>query len=399
MGRNSSNVKNKRRIIVLGIAGRTPFAGVAWQVLHYLEGLRRLGHDVYYIEDTLQWPLDLDKNAKTDDSGYTVTYIARLMAWCGMGDRWAYRAAEQNGRIYGLSESEFARVFEQADALINVPASTELHGEHPRVPIRVYLETDPVLPQIQVAQGRSFRIDLLSAHTHHFTYAENLGAPDCRVPLGPFLYRPTRQPVILDWWPSQTLRLPSANGCRFTTIGSWQQYGRDIEWEGEIYTWSKYHEFLKFIKLPRLSGESLELALACDDVEAIRLMTSHGWRIVDAIPLSKHFLPYHDYILSSRGEFTVAKDQNIRLRSGWFSDRSACYLAAGRPVVTQDTGFANVLPTGEGLFAFNAMEQILTAFDAIRSDYQKHSRAAREIAQEYFCAEKVLGKLLKDVGL
>ena len=309
-------MKNKRKIIVLGMAGRTPFAGVAWQVLHYLEGFRRLGHEVYYIEDTLHWPFDLDKNATTDDSRYTVSYIARLMAWCGMGDRWAYRAVEQGGRIYGLSESQFMRVFEQADLLINVPASTELYGEHLRVPMRVYLETDPVFPQIEVAEGRAFTIDLLSAHSHHFTYGENLGAPDCGVPLGRFHYFPTRQPIVLDWWSNGVHRTPTTNGCCYTSVANWEQSGKDIEWNGELYTWSKHHEFLKFVDLPRRSSQPLELALSNISDEARKLLQANGWRVADAFGLSKEIMPYRDYIRGSRGEFTVAKDQNVRLRSG-----------------------------------------------------------------------------------
>jgi hypothetical protein len=387
------------RLVILGMMGQTPFAGVAWQALHYLEGFRRLGHDVYYIEDTNDWPFDPEKDAITDDWGYTVNYIARLMGWCGMSDRWAYRGAAQNGRIYGLSDSQFKRVFEQADALINVPASTKLRGEHLGVPIRVYLETDPVLPQIEVAQGRSLTIELLTAHTHHFTYAENLGSPGCGVPSGPFRYRPTRQPIVLDWWCHQARPTVGGNGCQFTTIGNWQQSGKDVQWNGEIYNWSKHHQFLKFVDLPRRAAQPLELALSNVSDEYIGLLRSYGWRVVDSIGLSKDILPYRDYILGSRGEFTVAKDQNIRLRSGWFSDRSACYLAAGLPVLTQDTGFGRIIPTGEGLFAFNTMEEILSAFDAIHSDYERHRRAARAIAEEYFRAETVLGRLLDDLGL
>ena len=391
--------KQLLRLVILGMAGRTPFAGIAWQALHYLEAFRRLGHEVYYVEDTGDWPYDPEKNAITDDCSYTVNYIARLMEWCGLRERWAYCAAAQGNRMFGLSDSQVSRLFESADVIVNLTGATVLREQHLRVPIRIYLETDPVLPQIEVAQGRSFTIDMLSAHTHHFTYAENLGAPDCGVPSGPFHYRPTRQPIILDWWRSETRRPASANCGRFTTVASWQQCGKDVEWRGETYTWSKHLEFLKFIDLPDRCSEPLELALACSDAEAIRLLTSHGWQIVDAISLSKDILPYRDYILYSRGEFTVAKDMNIRLRSGWFSDRSACYLAAGKPVITQDTGFGRVIPTGEGLFAFSTMEEILSAFDALRSDYGRHCRTALAIAEQYFRAETVLARLLNDLGL
>jgi hypothetical protein len=399
--------------------GRMPLAGVAWQVLHYLEGFRRLGADVYYVEDTGSWPYDPEQNTITQDCRYTVEYISRLMARYGFQDHWAYRAATQEEGTFGLSESQVQRLFDQADALVNVTGSTVLRAEHLHVPVRIYLETDPVLPQIEVAKGSRFPIDQLDAHTHHLTYGENLGAPDCGVPVGRFEYRPTRQPIVLDWWtPANgpaTREAPPPSTASFTTVANWRQSGKDFEWCGETYTWSKHHEFLKFFDLPRRTAQPLELALAVkgnpregdhlwvpadpEDAEALRLLTSHGWRVIDAMAVSKNISPYRDYILASRGEFTVAKDQNVRLRSGWFSDRSACYLAAGRPVVTQDTGFGKLLPTGEGLFAFSTIEDAVAALDAIDSDYARHSGAARAIAEEYFRAETVLAKLIQDAGL
>ena len=187
----------------------------------------------------------------------------------------------------------------------------------------------------------------------------------------------------------------------FTTIASWQQ-SKDVEWNSETYTWSKHYQFLKFIDLPRQTKQPLELALACEDTEALhqaqQLLKSHGWRCRDAVTLSSDIFPYRDYILGSGGEFTVAKDQYSRLRTGWFSDRSACYLAAAKPVITQDTGFGNILPTGEGLFTFQSMEDIIAAFDTINSAYEYHSRAARAIAEEFFNAETVLSKLIEDLG-
>jgi hypothetical protein len=236
---------------------------------------------------------------------------------------------------------------------------------------------------------------ILRAHTHHFTFGENLGTPDCQVPRGPFAYQATRQPVILDWWRTQ---LDGAHDF-FTTIANWRQSGRDVTWNGETYVWSKHQEFLKFLDLPASTSQRLELALACDDPEAIRLLRSHGWQVRDALLLSEGLLPYREYIFRSGGEFTVAKDQNIRLRSGWFSDRSACYLAAGRPVITQNTGFDKMLPTGKGLFAFRTMSQILEALDLINSEYDLHRRAATEIAREYFSADRVLTSLLRRAGV
>jgi hypothetical protein len=395
----------KPLLVVLGIMGVSPFAGVAWQVLHYLEGFRRLGYEVYYVEDSGIWPYDPEQQTVISDCRYTVNYIAKLMDWWGHSDRWSYRARYMDERVYGLSESQLSNLFERADVLVNLCGATELTDEHLEVPVRIYLETDPVLPQIEIARGRHTRISLLESHTHHFSFGENLGAPDCGVPVTLFNYRPTRQPVVLDWWEvSESFNFQPRHG--FTTVASWQQSQNDIKWNGEIYTWSKQHEFLKFIDLPRQIKQPLELALACADLngelsfpEVAQRLRSYGWQIIDAIGLSKNILSYRDYILSSLGEFTVAKDQNIRLRSGWFSDRSACYLAAGRPVITQDTGFGKFLPTGEGLFAFNTMAEIVAAFDAIQSNYEKHRQAGQAIADEYFKAETVLAKLLNNVGL
>jgi hypothetical protein len=386
--------------------GRAPFAGVAWQVLHYLEGFRRLGYEVYYVEDTGDWPFDPEQNTVTADCHYAVRYIGRLMAWCGMPERWAYRATAEGGRVYGLSESQFTQLLRRAEALVNLTGATVLCEEHLRVPVRIYLETDPVLPQIEVAQGRQSTIDLLDAHTHHFTYGENLGAPDCRVPVERFTYYPTRQPVVLDWWPPSGSGDSPSTGGRFTTIASWHQSGKEIEWGGETYWWSKDREFLKVMELPRRARVPFELALAPGSPEAgqtfaetLRFLKAHGWHLTDALALSRDILPYRDYVQGSRGEFTVAKDQNVRLRSGWFSDRSSCYLAAGRPVITQETGFSNVLPTGRGLFGFRTLEDVLAAVDAIESDYEGHCRGAREIASEHFAAEKVVGSMMERVGL
>jgi hypothetical protein len=376
-------------VVLLGIAGRTPFAGVAWQVLHYLEGFRRLGADVTYVEDTGDWPYDAERNTVTDDPAYTARYLGAVMSRTGL--RWAYVAPD--GRTFGLSRSELLDTLRQADCLINLTGGTRLREEHLAAPVRIYLETDPVLPQVDVAFGRDSTIELLEAHSHHFSFGENLGAEDCGVPVERFDYLPTRQPVVLDWW------TPSASPAgRYTTVSSWRQE-RELEWQGETYFWTKDREFLAFLDLPRRVPVDLELALACDDREAIRLLESHGWRVTNAVALSRRLEPYRRFILDSRGEFTVAKDQNVRLRSGWFSDRSACYLAAAKPVVTQDTGFACSVPFGEGLFAVRDVEEAAAAVEAIERDYERHARAARAIAEQYFDAEKVLSSLLERAGL
>jgi hypothetical protein len=401
------------RLVVLGIIGRLPIAGVIWQALHYLEGFRRLGFDVYYVEDTEIWPYDPEKNSVTDDCAYSVAVIEAVMAAHGFSERWAYRSVIHGEECFGLPAEELRRLFRHTDVLVNLTASTLLRDEHLAVPLRVYLETDPVLPQIEVAKKSPLYLERLGGHTHHFSYGENLGAPDCGVPIERFHYLPTRQPVVLDWWQGA----PRSGGvpASFTTVASWRQSGKDLEWNGVRYTWSKHHEFLKFIDLPERTAQPFELALALqsgcpdengswtglsdEDAAALRLLTARRWRVVNAIGLSKNIFSYRDYICASRGEFTVAKDQNVRLRSGWSSDRSACYLAAGRPVITQDTGFGKFLPTGAGLFSFRTMDDVLAAVETINADYPKHCRAARAVAEERFKAETVLAKLVRDLGL
>ena len=385
----------QKRVVVFGIMGQMPFAGMAWQVLQYLEGFRRLGCSVHYVEDTGQWPYDPERQIVTDDPAGEVAYIQRMMEWVGLKEQWAYRSGV-DGRIFGLTDSGLSAVLAGADVLLNVCGATVLREEHLAVPCRIYLETDPVLPEIQAARGVPFTMSMLSAHTHHFTYGENLGEPDCGIPASPFHYQVTRPPVVSDWWHAEP---PSDTGAPFSTVAHWKQTDKDIEWNGELYKWSKDVEFRKFLDLPRRCPEPFELALTGIDGEGRDELESLGWRTADALRVSGHIETYRDYVRAARGEFTVAKDQYVRMRSGWFSDRSVCYLAAGRPVITQETGFSKFVPTGRGLFGFGTLDEIIDAVDRIAGDYEAHSEAAREIAADCFEAEKVIGKLLEEAGL
>jgi hypothetical protein len=388
-------VPDRLRIIVAGGAGAMPFAGVGWQVAQYLEGFRRLGHDVFYLEDTQRWPYDPIADSISDDAGPAIAYVAALMKRCGLADAWAYRDVA-GGALHGASERRLAAVLGNADVLINLSGATVLREEHLQIGTRAYLETDPVLPQIEIAQGRQFTIDFLAAHTHHLTYGANFGAPDCHVPIERFEYLPTTPPVILDWWES-SIAAPRLDGRAFTTIANWKQDGKDIEWGGEVLTWSKHTEFERFLSLPRRVQIPIELALAIDDSGAVQRLRVAGFSVRPARPLSQDLDAYRDYIRSSAGEFSVAKEQNVRLRSGWFSDRTATYLAAGRPAIVQDTAFGCALPTGEGLFAFSTPQEAVAAFELVSSSYAKQSHAAREIAEAHLRAETVLAKLLSDV--
>jgi hypothetical protein len=401
-------------LVVVGTVASNPYAGMAWMHMQIVEGLRRLGHDVYYIEATSVWPYDPIRQVKVDDSDYAVPYLARVAESFGLGDRWGYRRSFADKEWLGLSRAKAEGLLASADAVLNVAGATRLRTrEGLKVGRLIYYGTDPVIHEIGFTTGDRVARRTVDQHDDVVTYGENIGGADCPIPSLPRLRATTRQPVLIDLWQSGLLSREA-----FTTVCNWRQGGRDIEFQGETYTWSKHHEFLKFIDLPRrIPRQPIELAMGLVEASLTRpgfgdlvpavgmtaeerqMLADNGWRLTDAHAFTTEPWPYRDYIRASRGEFTVAKDQNVRLRSGWFSERSACYLAAGRPVITQDTGFGTVLPTGEGLFGFNTMDEILAAFDAINTDYERHSRAARAIAEEYFRAETVLAKLLRDLGL
>jgi hypothetical protein len=382
------------KIIVFGILFWYPLAGVTYQFLHYLIALRRLGYDAYYIEDSGRWIYDPRSNDLSPDATGNVEAVAPILTAHGFADHWAFRGNYPGGRCYGMTEGQIQRLYREADAFLNITGAQEIREEHLACPRRIYLETDPVASQIKVAQGEPVMTAALAAHDTHFSFGENLGAPDCGLPVERFRWLPTRQPVLLDLWDNSCI----PNGAPYTTIATWCNKGKDVVYRGETYYWSKDREFLKVLDLPGRRPVAFELAAGVDP-DVRRLLRDHGWRQVHSVTVSSDLGRYRTYIQRSRAEFTVAKDQNVRLRSGWFSDRSACYLAAGRPVITQETGFSNILPTGRGLFGFRTMDDVLAAVDTIESDYEDNRRAAREIAAEYFAAEKVVGSLLGRAGL
>ena len=387
-------MSSRGRVFVLHLAGRYPLAGVAWQTVHYVVGLTRLGYDVYYVEDSGASPYNPRIKSVVADCSYSVAFVQRLMERFGLGDRWAYWDSAHN-LYYGLSREKLLRLYGEADALLNLCGATWLREEHLRCPVRIYVETDPVGRQIELAQGNPMTKAFLDTHTHHLTYGENLGSPDCPVPLEQFDWKTTRPPLMLDLWEYRFT--PQAQ--RFTTVATWRNDSTGVTFGGEKYYWSKHVNFPLFQDLPQLTSQKFELALDTTDAEMAALLRGKGWSLVDPYQKSLNLEVYQDYIYSSRGEFTVAKDLVARTRSGWFSDRSVCYLAAGKPVVTQETGFSKFIPTGRGLFAFSTLDDVLAALDAINADYFTHACAAREIAQEYFSAEKVLSTLLYNAGL
>lgn len=389
-------MNKSRRIVVVGTVASNPYAGMAWMHMQIAAGLRRLGHDVYYFETTSSWPYDPIRGAHVNDSDYALPYLKRVAESFELGDRWAYRRSYSDKAWFGLGRTKAEGLLAHADAALNVAGATRFAEEGLKIGRLVYFGTDPGHHEIAFAQGDENVRTLIEEHDDYVTYGENIGSTDCPIPPLPHFRARTRQPVLLDLWEDGAPSKPE-----FTTVGNWKQTGRDIGFANEIYHWSKHHEFLKFIDLPGRIRQPIEFATGLPNLsdKERELLESNGWRLLDAHPFTTDPWPYRDYVRSSRGEFTVAKDLNVRLQSGWFSERSACYLAAGRPVITQDTGFGRFIPTGEGLFAFNRIEEIVAAFDAINSDYQRHRRAARAIAEEYFRAETVLGKVVRDLGL
>jgi hypothetical protein len=387
-------VLSRRTILLLHLAGQYPLAGVAWQAVHYVVGLTRLGYDVYYIEDSGAPPYDPRIKSVVEDCSYNVAFVQRMMERFDLGNRWAYWDPAHNA-CYGLSHEKLLRLYGEADALLNLCGATRLREEHLRCPARIYVETDPVYEQIKLAQGDPRTKAFLDAHTHHFTYGENLGSLDGPVPLAQFDWKTTRPPVALDLWEYRFN--PQAQS--FTTVATWKNVGKDITFGGEKYYWSKDVNFIRFQDLPRLTSQKFEFALETTDAEVAGILLGKGWSLVDPYQKSYDLEAYQNYIYHSRGEFTVSKDLVVRTRSGWFSDRSVCYLAAGKPVITQETGFSKFIPTGQGLFAFNTREEVLTAVDKINGSYEAHCQAAREVAQEYFATDKILRKLLSEAGL
>ena len=380
-------------VVLAGYLVRCPLGGYAWQILHYLAGLRALGFDAYFYEDTAYYgdcfdPLTGNMHV-TPDAG--VAFTGDFLRRFGFGDRWAFWDA-QAGRHHGLGREQTAALLNDAEVVITLAAV----NRRPRRPRqrKIFIDIDPAFTQIRVAQGDRALTELLAEHDAHFTIGENIGTPGCAIPTERFHWRATRQPIAVELWPP----LPSEPNAAFTTVGRWDEGRRDIEFGGKVYTWRKRTEWMKFLELPARSGQRFCIAMDVDKTPGDgELLRRHGWEIVDPVAVSRDAATYQDFIQRSKGEFTVAKELNVRLASGWFSDRAACYLAAGRPVITQDTGFGRLLPTGKGLFAVRNLDDAVAACAAIAADYEAQARAARRIAEDYFAAPRVLEELLSAV--
>ena len=271
------------QIVVLGMMTKIPVAGVVWQTLHYLVGFERLGYETYYVEAHARTPSMLMQSAEDDSSARAAAFIAGALDPFGFGDRWAYHALHADGRCYGLSESRLRALYGSAALIINLHGGTEPRPEHTATDRLVYLETDPVEVEVQLAGGRQETIDYLRPHCAYFTFGENYGQPDCLLPVSKdFAFQPTHQPVVVDFWRNWR----DVKSERYTTIGNWRQEWRDIRLGGETYSWSKHQEFLKFLELPSRTGQSFELALSGATAEDCALLEQNGWHVRDALSLS-----------------------------------------------------------------------------------------------------------------
>jgi len=382
------------KIVLLHFAGQMPLAGIAWQAAHYLLALQKLGWEAWYVEDSGTPPYDPRAESVVMSCDYNLAYLKRVMERFGFGERFVYRCGVDNA-YYGLDRKAVKRLYGEAAALINLCGAHHLYERHLHCPVRILIDTDPGYQQINYAKGDPAERAYIDAHTHFFTYGENIGRPECPIPLSGLAWRPTRPPVDVDWWPE-----PAGEPESFTSIASWDNHGKDIEYDGSSYLWSKHVNFLKFLDIPRQRPHaSFRMAILPPNDEVRREVEGGGWQLTDPRPISAGIDTYRNFIAGSRGEFTVAKDIYVRTRSGWFSDRAVCYLASGRPVVTMETGLDRLYPAGEGLMRFAAHDGALAAIDAIAGDYRRHSRAARDLAREYFYGQRVVGALLAEVGL
>ncbi len=388
----------RKKIIVMGFMGSMPIAGVIWQHLHYIVGLQRLGHEVYYIEDSARIPYNPQTFDTSNDFGYAAKVLGQLAREFGFEQRWGFCARYLPAHpTAGIRLTRIQQLYREADAILNVCGTQEFNDDLLQSERILYVESDPGVEQIKVDKRVRSTIDYLGKHHALFTFGENIGTDRFPVPLHKLKWISTRQPVVTDLW--KTSRRP-ASVAVFTSIANWSTSGlKDIEWRSEKYLWSKSREFLRFAAAPKKSGEPFELATDIKDDKTREKFLRNGWRFRRPHEMSVDYWSYRDYIRRSKGEFTVAKNQYVQLRTGWFSDRSACYLAAGRPVVTQQTGFTDHYGNDGGLFAFRSLGEIAEAVREINADYRKQSRAARTVAREVFEAEKVLRELLERAGV
>ncbi|MEC4811768.1 MAG: hypothetical protein SAK29_00540 [Scytonema sp. PMC 1069.18] len=386
----TSKSLSRLRIIVLGYIVRGPIGGMAWSDLHYLLGLASLGHDVYFVEDSDDYPSCYDpvRGVMDTDPTYGLQFATRIFAKVGLGDRWAYYDAHTSS-WHGKSSNDILNICAHADVLLNFSGVNPLRPWLMEIPARVFIDKDPVFTQIRHLNDPA-ALNLAKQHTAFFSFGENINCDDSSIPNDGLPWQATRHPIFLDAWAAT----PGVESGKFTTVMLWDSYPAR-EYNGQYYG-MKSDSFQPYLDLPQKTESIFELAVGSPTAPR-SLLASQGWVVQNPHETTLDPWTYQHYIQQSKAEFTVAKHGYVISRSGWFSERSAAYLASGRPVLVQETGFSDWLHTRYGVIPFNTLEEALTGIEEINSRYKFHCQAAREIAEEYFDARKVLNQLLKRI--
>jgi hypothetical protein len=383
----SRGTRGRLRIIVAGYIVRGPLGGLVWHHLQYVMGLARLGHDVYFAEDSGDSPwccYDPTRHVTDADASYGLEFARDAFERVGLADRWAYYDAHTS-RWLGPCAGRILHMCASADLLLNLSGVNPLRPWLMNIPARGFVDTDPVFTQVHHLTDASAR-HLARQHTSFFSFAENIGAHRCAIPDDGLPWEPTRQPIVLDAWPVT----PGPVDGKFTTVMQWDSYvARDY---GGVYYGMKSDSFGPYLDVPKTAGRIFELAIGGST--APDRLASKGWIVRNPLEPTRDPWTYQRYIQGSKAEFSVAKQGYVVSRSGWFSERSAAYLASGRPVLLQDTGFSDWLPTGAGVMAFASPDEALEGVAEINRRYRWHCGAARAVAEEYFDARKVLSRLI-----
>jgi hypothetical protein len=376
------------RVIILGYVVRGPLGGLAWHYLQYCSGFASLGHDVYFLEDSGDQPSCYDpvSNVTATDPTYGLEFATRAFERIGLPDRWAYYDAHTS-RWRGPCAARALEICRTADVLLNLSGVNPMRPWFSGVPIRALIDTDPAFTQIRHLTDAAART-LGSEHTAFFSFGENIALGRSRVPVDGFPWQATRQPVVLDAWP---VTAGPADG-KLTAVMQWDSYP-PREHEGVHYG-MKSESFGPYVDLPKRAGRIFELALGSRTAPRT-LLRRNGWAVRDSRRPTRDPWTYQRYIQRSKAEFGVAKHGYVISRSGWFSERSAAYLASGRPVLVQETGFSEWLPAGLGVIPFGTPDEALAGVEELNGRYERHCRAARAIAAEYFDARTVLPSLLE----
>lgn len=382
-----------RRIVVAGSVAQRPFyGGHTWVFLQYLLGFQRLGYDLLFI-DRLEPEMCVDDSGRhcaVEDS-VNLRYLLNVLHEFQLERSFAL-LYDGGDRVIGSSRSDLVRWVKQSSLLLNVMGflgDEEILGSSSR---RVFLDIDPGFGQMWRDLGLA---DLFQGHDHYVTIGEGIGTADCAIPTCGIDWLTTRQPIVLEEWPMQPI-----GGAGFTSVSSWRGPFAPVDYEGATYG-LRVHEFRKFLELPQRTGKPFEIAMDIDpaDHHDLEQLQQSGWRVSDPPAVAGSPEAYRNFVQNSAAEFMVAKNMYVRSRSGWFSDRSICYLASGKPVLAQDTGLAGIYPTGEGLVTYSTLDEASAGVEEICGNYARHATAARGIAEEYFDSDKVLGGLLEKLGI